>query len=137
MSTLPDPASIELIEEILTPAVAGEKEFLWQDIMAAMSDILQTHTEETEALLRRILDFEGTIRLSPRSDIPGAMEPENMLRSLSVQALSLWRGQTYLKVFRRLHAATPSPALAGIVKVYIDKLEEGRGESPGIPRTPY
>jgi len=114
--------SINLMKEILSPKIAKEKEFMWQNIMVSMRIIGKTHTEETEQLLADLLESEDHIKLSPTSDIPGAMSPEDMLKSLAIQILSEWTGQKYVKIFKKICSSTQSPVLAERIKVYIQRL---------------
>jgi hypothetical protein len=47
------------------------------------------------------------------------MSPEEMLKSLAIQALGKWTGLAYLSEMRRVEATASSPVLAGIVRAVI------------------
>lgn len=114
--------SINLMKEILSPKIAKEKEFMWQNIIVSMRTIGKTHTEETEQLLVDLLESEDHIKLSPASDIPGALSPEDTLKSLAIQILSEWTGQKYVKIFKKICSSTQSHVLAERIKIFIQKL---------------
>jgi hypothetical protein len=114
--------SMKLIKELLSPEIVEEKVFMWQEIVTAMADITKTQTEEAEELLVNILEFEGAIRLAPESDIPHAMSPRDMLKSLAIQSLSRWTGRKHIRAFERVYVTTKSPILAGTAKVHIERL---------------
>jgi len=114
--------SINLMKEILSPKIAKEKEFMWQNIIASMRIIGKTHTEEKEQLLADLLESEVHIKLSPTSDIPGALSPEDTLKSLAVQILSEWTGKKYIKKFNKICSSTQSHVLAERIKIFIQKL---------------
>lgn len=116
------PESIEMIRELLSPEIVKEKEFLWQDILAAIEDITKTKTAEGEELLVDLLGFEGQIRLVPESDIPGFMSPGNMLKFLAIQFLIKWTGRKYLDAFERISTTTESPALSDVTEALIESL---------------
>jgi hypothetical protein len=121
--------SMKLIKELLSPEVVKEKAFMWQEIVAAMADITKTQTEEAEELLVKILESEGAIQLAPESDIPHAMSPKDMLKSLAIQSLSKWTGRKHIRAFERVYVTTKSPILAGTAKVHIEKLGGGLRET--------
>jgi len=116
------PDSIKLITEIPSPEIVEKKEFLWQEIVAAMADITKTQTKEAEEILVNLLEFEGQIRLAPQSDIPGLMSPKDILKSLAIQFLSEWTGQKHLMAFKKLADTTESITLAEIAKIHIERL---------------
>jgi len=123
------PNSTELIKELLSPEVVQEKEFMWREIVAAMADMTKKQTPQAEEFLVKLLESEEVIRLAPDSDIPGVMPPEDMLKSLAIQALSRWTGRKYVRAFERVYMTTKSPILAGIAKLHVEKLSGELGET--------
>jgi hypothetical protein len=81
-------------------------------------------TWEAEALLVEILRFEGQLRLTVSSDLPHSMPPEDMLKSLAVQALGRWTGLAYLQEMERVQATTQSSSLSSLVRDVIQKARE-------------
>ena len=116
-----DSKSFALIKELLTPEVVEEREFLWQDIVAAMMEIVETPTLRAEELLVSLLEMEGRIRLAPESDIPGVMPPEDTLKSIAIETLSKWTGRKYLKAFETLCDRAESPGISTLARIYIEK----------------
>jgi len=113
--------SVELFKQLLWFRRVKKKEFLWQEIVGAITGITKTRTKEVEDILVKLIEFEGKIRLSPDSDIPGVMSPEDTLKSLAIQTLSEWTGRKHLKTFKKICAKTESPILSQIAKVYIER----------------
>ena len=62
--------------------------FRWTDILAALRVVAGDGSEDAVALLRRMLDFDGELMLDEESSLPHSMSPEDMLRSLALQALA-------------------------------------------------
>jgi hypothetical protein len=114
--------SIRLIQELLSPSTREKREFLWQEIRAAMAEITKTQTRSAEDVLLHLLELEGPIRLAPQSDIPSVMSPEDMLKSLAIQFLSRWTGRKHLKALERVKEKTASPTLSRIAMAEIEKL---------------
>jgi hypothetical protein len=97
----------------------------WTDIMLELLPAISSPlTSETERFLVGVLRFQGRLRLTVSSDLPHSMPPENMLKSLAVQALARWTGLAYLHEMRRVQLTTPSPSLASLVRDVINKASE-------------
>jgi hypothetical protein len=88
-------------------------------------------TWESERLLVWIVRFEGRLRLTVSCDLPHSMPPEDMLKSLAIQALGRWTGLLYLREMERVQATTQSSSLASLVR---DVIQKTREETP--PRNP-
>jgi hypothetical protein len=98
---------------------------LWTDLVIELFPaISQSLTWEAEALLVEILRFEGRLRLTVSSDLPHSMPPEDMLKSLAVQALARWTGLAYLQEMERVRATTQSSSLSSLVRDIIQKTWE-------------
>jgi hypothetical protein len=74
-------------------------------------------SEESEAVLRDVLDFRGHIALAEGSELPHAMPPEEMLKAHVVQALARADLAKHRDVIQRV-ADDPqsSERLAGIAR---------------------
>jgi hypothetical protein len=81
-------------------------------------------TWEAEALLLEILRFEGRLRLTVSSDLPHSMPPEDMLKSLAIQALGRWTGLAYLQEMERVQVTTQSSSLSSLIRDVIQKTRE-------------
>lgn len=98
---------------------------LWSDLMAELwPAISRPLTWEAERLLLEVLRFEGRLRLTVSSDLPHSMPPEDMLKSLVVQALGRWTGLSYLQEMERVQATTHSSSLSSLVRDVIQKTRE-------------
>jgi hypothetical protein len=110
---------------------------LWQDIYSAMCEVASSRlTPEVESLLLEVVRFEGRIRLAPRSDLPSSMSPEDMLKSLSLQALAKRAGRVWLPTMRRVRATTHSPALASVLSALIRKVGNDPRDGHGVEMIP-
>jgi hypothetical protein len=112
--------AIELIKEVISDS--AKKQFMWQDISGALAILSEKWTAEHENLFASLLEFEGTVRLSPDSDIPGVMAPEDILKSTAIQNLTEWKGRKYLSAFKKLKTTTKSEAIAEVAQIHIDKI---------------
>ena len=70
-------------------------------------------------MLLRVVRFEGELRLNEDSEPPHSMSPEEMLKSVAIQALARWTGLTHLLEMQRVEATAASPVLASIVRATI------------------
>jgi hypothetical protein len=113
-------------------AQAG-KEPRWNDVRAELLSVASCPLRpEVERLLLDILKFEGELQLDESSEMPHRMSPENMLKSLAVQALARWTGAHYLPTLRRIEATAP-PALSTVIRAVIQKVGAATGR--GKPRS--
>jgi hypothetical protein len=101
-------------------AVMGE---LWPVISAPLSP-------ESERFLLAVLHHHGRLRLTETAELPHSLAPEEMLKSLAVQALARWTGLTYLTELQRLELTTPSPALQSTVRAAIQTAKAARPQEP-------
>ena len=102
---------------------ADTAEHRWEDIENAMWQFISVPlTAEAETALVAVLHFDGRIRISPSSEIPHSMSPEEMLKSLAVQALGKWTGLTYLLEMQRVQTMASSPVLSGIARKVIQEV---------------
>lgn len=116
--------SIYLINTITEgPKQLKEKKYDWQEISNAMMEITRKHTLQSEEILVKLLDFDGTIQLTPESPLPGVLSPENMLKYNAITYLTEWTGRKYIKELKKVNKTTDSPRLSKITREYIKKLE--------------
>ncbi len=103
----------------------------WSDVMLELLPAISSPlTSETERLLVGIVRFEGRLRLTIAPDMPHSMPPEDMLKSLAIQAFARWTGLAYLYEMRRVQLTTPSSSLASLVRDVIQKASEARPAPP-------
>src|SRR5262245_30938165 len=95
--------------QFLTRAMGAEPgpDPTWGQLMAEVWPIISAPLSwEGERLLLEILHFNGRLRLSESSELPHSMPPEDMLKSLAVQALAKWTGLTHLTEMERVELTT-------------------------------
>jgi hypothetical protein len=123
------PASLENIKTAMARSARPGNVPRWRDLqadfIAATSSPLSA---EVERLLLAILRFDGELQLDEASEMPHRMSPENMLKSLAVQALGRWTGATYLPTMRRLEATATPASFACVVRAVIQKVISGKGK---------
>lgn len=93
---------------------------LWPVISAPL-------TCEGERLLLDLIRYEGRLRLAVSAEMPHSMPPEDMLKSLAIQALARWTGLVHLHEMRRVQLTTQSSSLASLVG---DVIEKARAAAP-------
>jgi hypothetical protein len=119
-----------LSEAMATSPLTGQPP-RWSDVMLELLPAISNNlTSETERLLVGIVRFEGRLRLTVASDMPHSMPPEEMLKSLAIQALARWTGLAYLSEMRRVQLTTPSSSLASLVRDVIQKASEAQPAPP-------
>jgi hypothetical protein len=78
-------------------AAPAAEEYRWESLLAAMRTLVSAPPNlEVEQLLLAVLRFEGEFRLARSSELPHSMSPEEMLKSLAIQALGGWTGLTQM-----------------------------------------
>jgi hypothetical protein len=96
--------------------VIGE---LWPVISSPLSSV-------GERLLLDVIHHHGRLHLNEMAELPHSMPPDEMLKSLAVQALARWTGLVYLTELQHLELTASSSALRSIVRVVI----QGQVERP-------
>src|SRR5206468_3341953 len=103
---------------VATPPTVAE--YRWAELVDATHTVISAPLDwEGERVLLAITRFEGALPLSESSELPHSMSPEDMLKSLAIQALGKWTGLTHLKEMQRVEATTVSPVLRSIIRTTI------------------
>jgi hypothetical protein len=115
--------------QALRNAMAGppgtEQEPRWGDLMMELWPVISAPlTWEGERLLLDLIRFEGRLRVAVSSEMPHSMPPEDMLKSLVIQALARWTGLVHLHEMQRVQLTTRSSSLASLVADVIQKARE-------------
>jgi hypothetical protein len=119
---------LELIRRAFRCGDAAAEENRWEDVEDALWQITEAPpTPEVEKALVGVLRFKGRLRLAPSCELPHSMPPEEMLKSLALQALGKWTGVAYLPEMQQVAATTSSPVLAGIAKAVIREATRAQG----------
>ncbi len=89
----------------LRRAIAGRRQpgavYRWEELLADLWPALSSPvTADGERLLLEILRFAGRLQIDLSSEMPHSMPPEDMLKSLAVQALARWTGLAHLYEMR-------------------------------------
>ena len=99
----------------------------WGEVMCELWPVIATPlTGDDERLLLELLRHEGRLRLVANDELPHSLTPEDMLKSLAVQALGKWTRLTYLTEMQRLELLASSPELATIVRSVIEDAKVAR-----------
>ncbi len=119
--------------QFLTRAMGGGQgpDPTWGQLMAEVWPIISSPLSwEGERLLLQIIHFDGRLRLTETPELPHSMPPEEMLKSLAVQALAKWTGLTHLTAMQRVELITSSSALRSVVSAAI---HQARTIPPPMP----
>lgn len=121
-------AAIQLLNQAVTEEPSNRSVYRWEDLLAAIEAVAVGDSLgwDAERVLLRVVRFEGELRLNEDSESPHSMSPEEMLKSVAIQALVRWTGLTHLLEMRRVEATAASPVLASIVRATI------RGATPPV-----
>jgi hypothetical protein len=116
---------VEFLTRALAHAGQAGEAYGWEDLLAAMQEVTSvTPTAEIEALLLVALRFEGRFRLTPTSGRPHRLSPEDMVKSLAIQALGKWGRRAYLAEIERIESTARSPGLASVARANARRLRE-------------
>jgi hypothetical protein len=100
----------------------GGAQVRWEEILSELWPTLSSPlTWDGERLLLEVIRFEGQLPIDLTSEIPHSMPPEDMLKSLAIQALGRWTGLAYLMEMERVQATTQSSSLSSLVRDVIEK----------------
>src|ERR1700730_9628008 len=106
---------------VATPGTGQERR--WGELMADLWPVISAPlTWEGERLLLDVIRCEGLLRLAVSSELPHSMPPEDMLKSLAIQALARWTGLAHLHEMQRVQLTTRSSSLASLVGDVIQKV---------------
>ncbi len=121
----------------LRRAIAGAapaRGYRWEELLADLWPALSSPvTADGERLLLEILRFAGRLQIDLSSEMPHSMPPEDMLKSLAVQALARWTGLAHLYELRRVQLTTQSSSLASLVG---DVIQKARATSSALRTRP-
>jgi hypothetical protein len=107
--------ALRFLESAITARPVARAEYRWRDLVGAMQAVISAPPDpEAERTLLAVLRFEGMIHLGEGSEGPHSMPPEDMLKSLAIQAIARFTGATHLDEMRRVEATTSSSALRSI-----------------------
>ena len=120
--------------QFLTRVLASEDQtvdaYPWEDLLAAVQEVtLSAPTREVESVLLAALRFEGRFRLTPKSGRPHRLSPEDMVKSLAIQALGKWSSVAHLTEIERIESTTRSPGLASVARASAERLRQLRGRN--------
>ena len=84
----------------------------WEELLADLWPVLSSPlTADGERVLLEILRFGGRLQINVSSEMPHSMPPEDMLKSLAIQALARWTGLVHLNEMRRVQLPRSRPRL--------------------------
>ena len=115
----------------------------WGEVMGELWPVISSPLSSGgERLLLDIIRHHGRLRLARTEELPHRMSPEEMIKSLAVQALARWTRLTHQIELKRLELTAASPALQGVIRAVIQTALAGRqqdadddaitGEEPDI-----
>jgi hypothetical protein len=118
---------VKFLTRVLAPDGQPEDSYPWEDLLAAMQEITSAApTQEVESVLVAALRFEGRFCLTPTSSRPHRLSPEDMVKSLAIQALGKWGIIAHLVEIERIESTTRSPGLASVARATAQRLRQLR-----------
>ena len=109
-------ANLAIIQDILE---VKETEIDWRTIYAATISLRNLKDKRTETAFLKIMSRERPISLRKDSDIPGAMNPLNMLKAVAMESLRETGGKQYLEIFYKTYKETDERILREMAKAHI------------------
>jgi hypothetical protein len=99
----------------------------WGEVMGELWPVISSPlSSDGERLLLDVIHHHGRLRLTETAELPHSLPPDEMLKSLAVQALARWTRLTYLTELQRLELTASSPALQSTVRAVIQTAQAAR-----------
>jgi hypothetical protein len=120
-------ASFLALKRAMGTAGATGLEPSWAEVMGELWPVISLPLSvDGERLLLEVIHHRGQLHLTETSDLPHSMAPDEMLKSLAVQALARWTGLTYLTELQRLELTASSSSLQSTVRAVIQTAQANR-----------
>jgi hypothetical protein len=101
----------------------------WGEMMGELWPIISSPLSSAgERLLLDVIHHNGGLRVAETEELPHSLSPDDMLKSLAVQALARWTRLTYLTDLRRLELTAASSALQDVIRAVIQTAIAARPE---------
>lgn len=107
----------DTLRRVIRPSAQAQPED-WHVVLDAAHRVCAARSDESERLLREILDLEGPLSVSARH-IPHAMPAADMLRSLAIQTLARWDLGRHRAAIERVRDTTRSDLLAAMARAHL------------------
>jgi len=92
----------------------------WGEVMGELWPIISSPLSSAgERLLLDVIRHKGGLRVTNTEELPHSLSPDEMLKSLAVQALARWTRLTYLTELHRLELTAASSALQDVIRAAI------------------
>ena len=113
-------ASFAVLKRAMGVAGGTGSEPSWGEVMGELWPIISSPlTSAGERLLLDVIHHNGGLRVTETEELPHSLSPDEMLKSLAVQALARWTRLTYLTELRRLERTAASSALQDVIRAVI------------------
>jgi hypothetical protein len=114
------PASFLVLKRAMGVAEATGPGPSWGEVLGELWPIISSPlSADGERLLLEVINHHGQLRLTETGELPHSLPPDEMLKSLAVQALGRWTRLTYLTELQRLELTASSSALQSMVRAVI------------------
>jgi hypothetical protein len=121
------PSCFLALKRAMGNAEASGPEPSWGEVMVELWPAISSPlSADSERLLLEVIRHNGGLHLTDTAEVPHSMPPDEMLKSLAVQALVRWTRLTYLAELQRLELTSSSPALQSTVRAVIQTAKAAR-----------
>ncbi len=128
---------VRLLSDVLRPEGQAKRPCAWEDLLAAVQEVTSAGlTPEIENLLVAALRFEGRFSLTPTSGRPHRLSPEDMVKSLAIQALGKWGAADHIPEIERIESTARSPGLASVARSIVQRLRQAPEQSARVEGPP-
>jgi hypothetical protein len=115
---------LQFLNHVLAPNGQLEEPYSWDDLLSAMQEVTSSEPSgEVESVLLAALRFEGRFNLTATSSRPHRLSPEDMVKSLAIQAFGKWGCTPYLAEIQRIESTARSPGLASVARATVQRLQ--------------
>lgn len=124
------PMAFPVLNRAMGVAVKTEPPPSWGAVMGELWPIISSPlTLAGERLLLDVIHHKGRLSVAETDELPHSLSPDEMLKSLAVQALARWTSLTYITELRRLEVTAASPALQDVIRAVIRTAQTARPET--------
>ena len=110
-------ASFLVLKRAMGVAGGAGPEPSWGEVMGELWPVISSPLSSAgERLLLDVIHHNGGLRLTETEELPHSLSPDEMLKSLAVQALARWTRLTYLTELQRLELTSSSSALQSVIR---------------------
>jgi class 3 adenylate cyclase len=115
---------VQFLTHVMAPNGQVGEPYSWEYLLSAMQELTSSEpSPEVESVPLAALRFEGRFNLTTTSGRPHRLSPEDMVKSLAIQALGKWGRTAHLAEIQQIESMARSPGLASVARATAQRLQ--------------